>query len=101
MRIAAATWSIFACRSRSKLYNRFRMHASHSTANRLNELIAGVREIVAHNLDAATTGAAVADVLREHIGRADLLSPEQIEPDPSGYRQHILHVEPDGIFSVV
>jgi predicted metal-dependent enzyme (double-stranded beta helix superfamily) len=77
------------------------MHAPLTTATALDELIAGVREVVGRNLDAAATGAAVADVLREHISREELLSPEQIAPDPSGYRQHILHVEPDESFSIV
>ena len=77
------------------------MHAPLTTATLLDELIVGVREVVCRNLDAAATGAAVAGLLREHIGRPDLLSPEQIAPDPSGYQQHILHVEPDGSFSIV
>ncbi|MFL6542022.1 MAG: hypothetical protein ACJ8I9_02525 [Chthoniobacterales bacterium] len=77
------------------------MHAPLTTATALDELIGGVRDVIRRDLDAATTGAAVADVLRDHISRADLLAPEQIAPDPSGYRQHILHVESDGSFSIV
>lgn len=80
------------------------MHAplrSTSAAKKLDDLIAAVREIVRQNRDAPATGAAVAEVLHDFIGASDLLSPEQTAPDPSGYRQHILHVEPDGSFSIV
>jgi predicted metal-dependent enzyme (double-stranded beta helix superfamily) len=72
-----------------------------ATATKLDSLITGVREIVQRNHDAAATGAAVAEVLREFITQPDLLSAEQTAPDSSGYRQHILHVEPDGSFSIV
>ncbi len=42
----------------------------------------------------------IANVLEKYLTREDLLTPEQSEPDPNTYRQHILHVEPDGSFSV-
>jgi predicted metal-dependent enzyme (double-stranded beta helix superfamily) len=42
----------------------------------------------------------IASVLERYLTRHDLLTPEQAEPDPNTYRQHILHVEPDGSFSV-
>jgi predicted metal-dependent enzyme (double-stranded beta helix superfamily) len=78
------------------------MHAPATTvASRLDELIAAVREIVQRGDDAAVTGATVANVLRDYVTAPDLLSPDQIAPDASGYRQHILHVEPDGSFSIV
>ena len=46
-------------------------------------------------------GRAVADLLQPFLGRDDFLRPEQIEPCGESYRQHILHVEKDGSFSVV
>ncbi|MGI8820467.1 MAG: cysteine dioxygenase [Chthoniobacterales bacterium] len=67
----------------------------------LSKLIAAVREIVQSHADAAAAGGAVAELLRPCLGRADFLREEQLEPDPQRYRQHVLHVEPDGSFSVV
>lgn len=45
------------------------------------------------------TGAATA--LRPFLGHPRLLEPSQCEPDPTRYRQHVLHVAPDGLFSLV
>ncbi|WP_030673326.1 cysteine dioxygenase family protein [Streptomyces sp. NRRL B-1347] len=41
------------------------------------------------------------DVLAAFLDDPDLLTPEQWEADPHAYRQHLLHAEPDGSFSVV
>ncbi|GAA3842317.1 cysteine dioxygenase family protein [Streptomyces coacervatus] len=46
-------------------------------------------------------GERVAAVLAPHLGRADLLTPSQQAADAHAYRQHILHAEPGGSFSVV
>jgi predicted metal-dependent enzyme (double-stranded beta helix superfamily) len=43
----------------------------------------------------------VAAALKPYLSIPDLLTTEQMEPDPDAYRQHILHVEPDGSFSLV
>jgi predicted metal-dependent enzyme (double-stranded beta helix superfamily) len=43
----------------------------------------------------------VAAALKPYLSIPDLLTHEQMEPDPDSYRQHILHVEPDGSFSLV
>jgi len=43
----------------------------------------------------------VAGVLESFLEQPDLLSPAQLEADPRSYRQHLLHVEPGGAFSVV
>jgi 3-mercaptopropionate dioxygenase len=67
----------------------------------LDELICSIRSIVQSGGDAASIGAAVADVLRPFLGREDLLMPAQMEPAEGCYRQHVLHVEPGGSFSVV
>ncbi|MBO0820201.1 MAG: cysteine dioxygenase family protein, partial [Nocardiopsaceae bacterium] len=42
----------------------------------------------------------VADVLRADLPGPGILTPEQLEGDPSGYQTHLLHAEPDGSFSV-
>ncbi|HEX3811761.1 MAG TPA: cysteine dioxygenase family protein [Mycobacteriales bacterium] len=42
-----------------------------------------------------------ADLLREVLCLEHLLGPAEREPDPRHYRQHILHVDPAGRFSVV
>ena len=44
---------------------------------------------------------AVADRLRADLGASDLLADEHTVPDPAEYRQHILHVDDRGRFSVV
>jgi len=62
-----------------------------------------------HDLDAAVrssapgaqTVAAVEAALQPHLGRDDLLAPDQRVGDPDHYRQHLLHVADDGSFSVV
>ncbi|MFG2755697.1 cysteine dioxygenase [Streptomyces wuyuanensis] len=43
----------------------------------------------------------VAEALRAHLRLPDLLSDAQRESDPAHYRQHVLHAQPDGSFSVV
>ena len=67
----------------------------------LAELIDGVRSVVRSGRDARETGAEVSALLRPFLGRHDLLCEEQMEPAADGYRQHVLHVEDDGSFSVV
>lgn len=47
------------------------------------------------------TASRVAAALRRHLPGPDLLTPEQLLGDPSGYQTHLLHAEPDGSFSVV
>ncbi|MBV1851315.1 cysteine dioxygenase family protein [Catellatospora tritici] len=42
----------------------------------------------------------VAEVLARCLHQP-LLTPAQCAPDPDGYRQHVLHVEPGGAFSLV
>jgi 3-mercaptopropionate dioxygenase len=61
--------------------------------------------VAAVSAAAAVGGPAVAEgiaaALQPFLGRPDLLSPEEEEPDPARYRQHLLHVAPDGAFSIV
>jgi predicted metal-dependent enzyme (double-stranded beta helix superfamily) len=43
----------------------------------------------------------VEDAVRENLPSPCALTPEQRRGDPERYRSHVLHVEPDGSFSVV
>jgi predicted metal-dependent enzyme (double-stranded beta helix superfamily) len=63
--------------------------------------IEDVRLIVHRDDNAARVGSAVAELLQPLLGREELLNAEQYEADSTRYRQHILHVEPDGSFSIV
>ena len=69
-------------------------------ASSLGALVDAIRRVVGGH-DDATTSQAVAEQLGAFIVRDDLLGDTQCEPDPRHYRQHVLHVEPDGSFSVV
>jgi predicted metal-dependent enzyme (double-stranded beta helix superfamily) len=51
--------------------------------------------------DPAQRAIRVADALAGYLGHPDLLTPAQLRPDPTAYRQHLLHAEPDGSFSLV
>lgn len=69
--------------------------------DRLDALIAEVREAVGRGLPPDLTAYLVGERLAPHLGADDLLTPEQRESDPARYRQHLLHAEHDGSFSVV
>jgi len=71
------------------------------TSVALERLIASIRSIVQAESDPEVIGAGVAEALAPHLGNPDLLTDKQLVPDPNHYRQHILHVEPDGSFSIV
>ena len=60
-----------------------------------------IRAIVSQGMSEAETGGGVADVVSRYVGQATLLHPEHRIGDPERYKQHILHVEPDGSFSIV
>lgn len=67
----------------------------------LERLVAQVRAIVQTESDSEKAGHEVAHLLKPYLGSDDLLSAEQMAPCHDSYRQHILHVEPDGSFSIV
>lgn len=75
--------------------------ASTRRASALLDVIGRVREVVASQLPHSVTAVTVAGCLRPTLQRSDLLTDEQQEGWPAEYRQHVLHVEPDGSFSVV
>ena len=64
-------------------------------------LVEEVRAVIARGLPPDTTAYLVGAALAPHLGAAELLTPEQHEGDPTHYRQHLLHAEPGGGFSVV
>lgn len=71
------------------------------TTERLDALIADVRAAVGRGLPPDLTASLVGERLAPHLGAPDLLTAEQRESDPARYRQHLLHAEHDGSFSVV
>ncbi|MFH8488784.1 cysteine dioxygenase [Streptomyces longisporoflavus] len=71
------------------------------TTGRMDALVAGIREAVGRGLPPDLTAYLVGERLAPHLGTADLLTDEQCEGDPERYRQHLLHSEHDGSFSVV
>lgn len=77
------------------------MELAKNSAPAVTTMAADIRDVVIRGLTEAETGEGVAEVLRSYVNRDDLLSPENREGDPDGYRQHILHVEDDGSFSIV
>ncbi|MFI6099378.1 cysteine dioxygenase [Lentzea sp. NPDC051213] len=64
-------------------------------------LVGGIRTAVTAGGDDEAVAARVTRALTGHLTDPLLLDPEHREPDPNAYRQHLLHVEPDGSFSVV
>ncbi|MFF1490063.1 cysteine dioxygenase [Streptomyces sp. NPDC058319] len=69
--------------------------------DRLDRLVRDVREAVRQGLPGERTADLVAQRLAPHLGAGDLLTEEQCEGSTDHYRQHVLHVEADGSFSVV
>jgi predicted metal-dependent enzyme (double-stranded beta helix superfamily) len=64
-------------------------------------MVTQLRAVVRAGIPADKAAPAVAEVLASFVSRPDLLTDSQREPDPASYKQHILHVEPGGAFSVV
>jgi predicted metal-dependent enzyme (double-stranded beta helix superfamily) len=68
----------------------------------MDELVAAVRAVLRRNADGYATAQAVAVELERHLPQpTTVLDPEQRDGDEKGYRRHMLHVEPDGTFSIV
>jgi predicted metal-dependent enzyme (double-stranded beta helix superfamily) len=72
-----------------------------SAEPRLADLAAGVRNAINAIDDADQTARLAADQLHQHLPGPQILTPEQRMGDPDGYRAHLLHVEPDGAFSIL
>lgn len=96
-----------------------RTSAARTTA-RLDALVADVREVTGRGMPPDGTAYLVGEKLALHLGTdamdgtggtggtndvdrtgGALLTPEQSEGDPERYRQHVLHAEPGGGFSIV
>jgi len=67
----------------------------------LGNLISAVRGATRAGASWAETADLVADVLWLHMPGPEILTAEQRYGDPAAYRCHLLHAEPDGLFSVV
>lgn len=67
----------------------------------LQDLVRSIRHAVGAGGSDADTARRVAELLEPFLRTEGLLNPAQREPDPTHYRQHILHVEEDGGFSIV
>ena len=63
-------------------------------------LLAGIRTATAQHADWQRTSELVADQLRRYLPEPEILTAAERDGDPDGYRCHVLHVEPDGTFSV-
>lgn len=71
------------------------------TRTPLADLVTRVRVVVQRGLPDRDTAVEVANYLRPSLRLPGLLAPEQRVGSADGYTQHVLHVEPDGSFSVV
>lgn len=67
----------------------------------LTDLVTRIRAVVARDLSEGETAVEVANYLRPTLTIPGLLTEEQRKGSTEGYTQHVLHVEPDGSFSVV
>ena len=67
----------------------------------LQSLVEDLDLAVRRSGSAQSTVDAVTEALRPALTSPALLSPAQRIPDPIAYRQHLLHVAPDGAFSLV
>ena len=67
----------------------------------MSELIAAIRKLVRSEPDAGLVSKAVAEELKPYLSVPDLLTDEQMQPDETCYCRHVVHVEPDGSFSIV
>ncbi|MFE6282960.1 cysteine dioxygenase [Streptomyces sp. NPDC057877] len=75
--------------------------ATTETTARLDRLVHEVRETVRRGLPHDLTARLVGEHLAPHLGTTDLLTDRQRESSPEHYRQHVLHAEEDGSFSIV
>jgi predicted metal-dependent enzyme (double-stranded beta helix superfamily) len=58
-------------------------------------------ELVARESRPAELAQATAAFLQPRLGDPAFLPPRFCEPDPHRYRQHVVHVHPDGLYSLV
>jgi predicted metal-dependent enzyme (double-stranded beta helix superfamily) len=65
------------------------------------DLTGAIRRAVRHHGDWGETAQRVARALSHHLPGPDILTRIELRGDAGRYRQHLLHAEPDGSFSVV
>src|SRR6185437_13963791 len=70
-------------------------------ATELDELASAVRGAVARNAGWRDTASYVAEAQREHLPPPALLTGDQLAGQRGTSRGHLLHIEPDGSFSMV
>ncbi len=64
------------------------------------DLVDGIRAATRRRADWQQTAELVALALGQHLAGPEILTEDERAGDPDEYRCHILHVEPDGSFSV-
>jgi len=67
----------------------------------LTDLVAAVRQAVDVRTDWTATAELVADQLRAHLPGPEVLTPDQRLGQPDRVAGRLLHVEPDGAFSIL
>lgn len=67
----------------------------------LGDLVRSVGDVLALEREPGQMVRWVGGALRPFLGNPYLLTPEQRQPDPVRYRQHILHVDEGGRFSIM
>jgi 3-mercaptopropionate dioxygenase len=64
------------------------------------DLVTAIRSATQRHADWQRTAELVAGQLRVHLPGADILTAAERDGEADGYQCHVLHVEPDGSFSV-
>jgi len=72
-----------------------------TTTATLQTLVKDLDRAVRRSRSPQSTVDAVSEALRPALTSPELLTPAQRIPDPTSYTQHLLHVAPDGAFSLV
>lgn len=67
----------------------------------VSELATAVRSVLDRHPDWRETAGLIAHELRDRLPSPDILTEEQRLGDPERYCTHLLHVEPDGSFSIL
>jgi 3-mercaptopropionate dioxygenase len=67
----------------------------------LRRLTRSLDLLVSARLDASTVAARVGMALRPALDDATLLEPRHCEPAEDRYRPHLVHVHPDGLYSIL
>ncbi|MDH6119394.1 cysteine dioxygenase family protein [Kitasatospora sp. GAS204B] len=67
----------------------------------IDDLVVTAREVIQRGLPPELTAHLVGELIVPLLGTPDLLTAEQCEGHPDRYRQHVLHAETDGSFSIV